>query len=105
MIHIVLPLVSYLVDIDQQLEVEELLNAAIVAFALVLLALSLTAFRKTRLKRLLIVSSAFGLFAVDVAIRQLGLFVFAVGFETSEVITTLIEFAILLLFFVAVARK
>jgi hypothetical protein len=40
-----------------------------VIFALVLLALSLSAYRRTRLRRLVLVSLAFGLFAVEVGIR------------------------------------
>ena len=93
------------VDLGQGFEAEEILDLAIAAFALVLLGLSLSAYRKTRLNRLLIVSAAFGLFAVEVVVRQLDFFVFAVGVETDEVITTLMEFVILLLFFLAVARK
>ena len=92
-------------DAGQGFEVEEVLDLAIAAFAVVLLALSLSAYRKTHLSRLLIVSAAFGLFAVEVVVRQLDVFVFAVGFETDEIITTLLEFVILLLFFLAVARK
>jgi len=104
MIHLVLAS-RLLLDAGQGFEAEEILDLAIAAFAVVLLALSLSAYRKTRLNRLLIVSAAFALFAVEVVIRQLDVFVFAVGIETDEIITTLMEFVILLLFFLAVARK
>jgi len=92
-------------DLGQAFEVEEVLDVAIAAFAIVLLALSLSAYRRTHLNRLLIVSAAFGLFAVEVLVRQLDVFVFAVGVETDEIITTLMEFVILVLFFLAVTRK
>ena len=74
-------------------------------FALLLFALSISAYRKTRLRRLLIVSVAFALFAVDVVVRQLDAFVFTVGLQTDQVITTVIELFILLLFFLAVVAK
>jgi hypothetical protein len=93
--------VRLLLDIDQGFETEELLNVAIAVFALVLLALSVSAYRKTRLRRLLFVSVAFGLFAVEVLVRQLDAFVFAIGLQTDEILTTILEFVILLLFFFA----
>lgn len=96
---------SALVDFDQGFETEELLNVAIGVFALILLALSVSVYRKTHLSRLLIVSVAFGLFAIEVVIRQLDAFVFAVGFQTEQVIITIMEFIILLLFFLAVVVK
>jgi len=103
--HAPLLAISPLVNFDQGFETEELLNAAVGLFALLLFALSVSAYRKTRLRRLLIVSAAFGLFAVDVAIRQLDVFVFTVGYQTDQVITTVVEFFILLLFFLAVVVK
>jgi len=97
--------ISQLVNFDQQFETQEFLDVAIGVFALLLLALSVSAYRKTRLRRLLIVSLAFLLFAVDVVIRQLDVLVFTLGFQTVQVISTAIEFVILLLFFLAVVTK
>src|ERR1700686_5443410 len=103
MIHLLL--LSPLVDFDQRFETEELLNGGIVLFALLMLALTLSAYRKTRLRRLLLVSAAFGLFAVEVAVRQLDAFVLAVGFQTEQVIITVMELVVLLLFFLAIVVK
>ena len=103
--HAPLLAVSPLVNFDQGFETEELLNVAVGLFALLLLALSISAYRKTRVRRLLIVSVAFALFAVEVAIRQLDSFVFTVGLQTDQIITTVMEFLILLLFFLAVVAK
>ena len=103
--HAPLLVISPLVNFDQGVETEEFLSAAVGLFALLLLALSISAYRKTRVRRLLIASAAFGLFAFDVAIRQLDEFVFAVGLQTDQIITTVIEFFILLLFFIAVVVK
>jgi hypothetical protein len=98
-------LISPLVDFDQGFQTQEVLDSAIAIFALVLLALSLSAYRKTRLRRLLLVSVAFGLFAVEVGIRQLDAFVFALGFQTEQIIVGAMEFIILLLFFLAVVVR
>jgi hypothetical protein len=100
-----LQLISPLVNFDEGFESQEILDAAVAVFALLLLALSLSAYRKTHIKRLLIVSAAFGLFAVEVAIRQLDAFVFAVGYQTDLIITTILDFFVLLLFFIAVVVK
>jgi hypothetical protein len=98
-------LIPALVDIDDGFETQEGIDLAIAIFALILLALSLSAYRKTRLKRLLIVSVAFGLFAVEVGITQLDDFVFAVGYQTDLLIVAMMEFVILLLFFVAIVVR
>ena len=98
-------LISPLVEIDEGFDTQEILDIAIAVFALVLLALSLSAYRKTRLRRLLLVSGAFGLFAVEVLIRQLDDFVFNVGFQTSLIVVAVMEFVILLLFFLAIVVR
>jgi len=98
-------LISPLVDIDQGFATQETLEVAIAIFALVLLALSLSAYRRTRLRRLLIVSGAFGLFAVEVLVRQLDDFVFNVGFQTEQIVVAAMEFVILLLFFAAIVVR
>jgi hypothetical protein len=97
--------ISPLLDIDQGFATQETLDIAIAIFALVLLALSLSAYRKTRLRRLLLVSGAFGLFAVDVLLRQLDDFVFNVGFQTAQIVVAAMEFVILLLFFLAIVVR
>jgi len=92
------------VNFDQDFETEEVLNFAIGAFSLVLLALSLSAYRRTHLNRLLLVSAAFGLFAVEVVVAQLDFFVVPLSENAEGVITALLDFVILLLFFFAVVR-
>jgi hypothetical protein len=91
--------------VDTGFETQEALDIAIAVFALILLALSLSAYRRTRLRRLLLVSGAFGLFAVEVLIRQLDDFVFNVGSQTEQILVAVMEFAILLLFFVAIVVR
>ena len=98
-------LVPHLLDIDAEFGTREVLDVAITVFALILMALSLSAYRKTRLRRLLIVSVAFGLFAVEVLIRQLDDFVFALGVQADQMVVGAMEFAILLLFFFAIVVR
>ena len=99
------PLLPLQVGSEQGFEAEELLNVAIAVFALVLLGLSLSAYRKTRLGRLLVVSAAFGLFAVAVLVNQLDFFVLSLSESAERVISALLDFFILLLFFLAVVKK
>lgn len=100
--HFVYSLVSALANFDEGFETEELLEFAIGLFALLLFALTISTYRKTRLTRLLIVAIAFLLFAVEVVIKQLDEFVLAVGYQTDQTIAVGMEFIILLLFFIAV---
>ncbi|HUI01200.1 MAG TPA: hypothetical protein VLU99_03865 [Nitrososphaerales archaeon] len=98
-------LTSLVFEADEGFETEEVLDLAIAVFALVLLALTLSAYRRTRLRRLLVVSAAFGLFAIEVGIRQLDAFVFTVGVQTDQILVGAMEFVILVLFFVAVVIR
>ena len=89
--------------VDSQLD--EILSIAVGIFALVLLAITLIAYRKTNLTRLLLVSAAFGLFAAKTIVRHLGLFIFNWGANVTDLAFTAIDFAILVLFFLAVTVK
>jgi len=103
-IHLLSTAAPLVVSFDEDFEAEELLNFAIGAFSLVLLALSLSAYRRTHLNRLLLVSAAFGLFAVEVVVTQLDFFIVPLSENAEGAITALLDFAILLLFFFAVVR-
>jgi hypothetical protein len=81
-----------------------LLNLAVAVFAIILLALSLSAYRKTRLRRLLLVSAAFGAFAASVAVRDIEIFIFP-GVDVDEVLVTCFELVALVLFFLALVVK
>jgi hypothetical protein len=104
MIHLLSMTAPLVVNFDQEFETEELLNFAIGAFAVVLMVLSLSAYRRTHLNRMLLVSAAFGLFAVEVVVDQLDFFVLPLSENAEGAITALLSFAILLLFFFAVVR-
>ncbi len=81
-----------------------LLNLAVGLFAVILLALSLNAYRKTKLRRLLFVSAAFGFFALSVVVRNIEIFILP-GIDVDEVLVTSLELVMLLLFFLALVLR
>ena len=97
--------ISPLTDFEEGFETQEVLDSAIAIFAMVLLALTLSAYRKTKLRRLILVSAAFGLFAVEVAIRQVDDFVLGLSDQTTMILVAGMEFVVLLLFFLAVVVR
>jgi|SRR5579872_3127190 len=75
-------------------------------FAAFLLALSLLAYKRTKMKRLLFVSAAFGLFAFRAIIPRLDLFLPDLDLSASiETILSITGFVILGLFFLAIVKK
>jgi hypothetical protein len=95
----------------QQLEFEpyepitQAIKIAIAVFSLLLLGLSISAYKKTALKRLLFAAIAFGLFAIQMFFDYLEDAV--EGFDTaySDIIFYGITLAILVLFFLAIVRR
>ena len=85
--------------------ITQAIKIAIAAFSLLLLGLSISAYKKTALKRILYVAIAFGLFAIQMFFDYLEDAV--EGFDTaySDIIFYGITLAILVLFFLAIVRK
>jgi hypothetical protein len=85
--------------------VAQAIKIAIAAFSLLLLGLSISAYRKTGLRRLVYAAVAFGLFALQMFFDYLEDAV--QGFDTpyADVIFFGITLAILVLFFMAIVRK
>ena len=81
-----------------------ILNVAVAGVSLVLFALSLNAYRGTKLRRMLFVAGAFFSFAVSIAIRNVEVFVFP-AIDADEVLVTAAELVALLLFFSALVVK
>ena len=95
----------------EQLEVEpyepitQAIKIAIAVFSLLLLALSISAYKKTALKRILYASIAFGLFAIQMFFDYLEDAVEAFDTAYTDIIFFGITLAILVLFFMAIVRK
>jgi hypothetical protein len=85
--------------------ITQAIKIAIAVFSLLLLGLSISAYKKTALKRILYAAVAFGLFAIQMFFDYLEDAV--EGFDTpySDIIFFGITLAILVLFFIAIVRK
>jgi hypothetical protein len=85
--------------------ITQAIKIAIAAFSLLLLALSISAYKKTALRRILYAAIAFGLFAIQMFFDYLEDAV--EGFDTaySDIIFYGMTLAILVLFFLAIVRK
>jgi hypothetical protein len=93
------------VEVEPYEPITQAIQIAIAAFSLLLLGLSISAYKKTALKRILYAAIAFGLFAIQMFFDYLEDAV--EGFDTaySDIIFFGITLAILVLFFLAIVRK
>ena len=81
------------------------IKIAISAFSLLLLGLSISAYKKTALKKLLYAAVAFGLFAIQMFVDYLQDAVKEFDTPYTDIIFFGITLAILILFFMAIVRK
>lgn len=97
---------SLFLDIEEQYEgTENLLKIAIGIFSLLLLALSISAYRKTGLKRVIYAAIAFALFAVQLFFEYVEDTVESFEQPYNGMIFYAMTLAILVLFFLAVIRR
>ena len=85
--------------------IESGIELGIVAFALILFALSITAYRNTRIKKILFAASAFALFAIQLFVDSIEDYIGILDEDVTGIIVKLMTFAILVLFFVAIVKK
>ena len=85
--------------------IETIILAVAGIFSLLLLALSISAYRKTGLKKIIYAASAFALFAVQLLFESLEETFEVLDTGYGSVITSSITLAILVLFFLAVVQK
>ena len=92
-------------EVEPYEPITQAIKIAIAAFSLLLLGLSISAYKKTALKRIIYAAVAFGLFAIQMFFDYLEDAV--EGFDTaySDIIFYGITLAILVLFFIAIVRK
>ncbi len=95
----------------EQMEIEpyepitQVIQIAIAAFSLLLLGLSISAYKKTSLKRILYAAVAFGLFAIQIFFDYLEDAIEAFDTPYSDIIFYGMTLAILVLFFMAIVRR
>jgi hypothetical protein len=85
--------------------ITQVIKIAIAVFSLLLLGLSISAYKKTSLKRLLYAAVAFGLFSIQMFFDYLEDAVPAFDTPYSDIIFFGITLAILVLFFMAIVRR
>jgi hypothetical protein len=105
---ILLSVGSVFMQIEQEgepLEPSDIVDFASGIFAAFLMVLSLLAYRNARTKRLLLVSAAFGMFALRTIIARLDLLIPEAESTVIELALALTGFAILSLFFFAIVKR
>jgi uncharacterized protein with PQ loop repeat len=96
---------SFLLEIDLIHTVEAIIYVSSTVLSLLLLALSISAYRKTGLKKIAYAMVAFALFAAYLFYEYLeGVFKF-LGEGYSDIILPSMIFGVLVLFFLAIVRK
>jgi hypothetical protein len=93
------------VEVEPYEPITQAIQIAIAAFSLLLLGLSISAYKKTSLRRILYAAVAFGLFAIQIFFDYLEDAVEAFDTPYSDIIFYGMTLAILVLFFMAIVRK
>jgi hypothetical protein len=92
-------------EVEPYEPITQAIKIAIAVFSLLLLGLSVSAYKKTALKKLVYAAVAFGLFAVQLFFDYLEDAVEAFDTPYADIVFFGITLAILVLFFMAIVRK
>lgn len=93
------------IEVDPYEPIVQLIKIGIAAFSILLLALSISAYKKTALKGIIYAAVAFGLFAVQLFFDYAEDAIKALEQPYNDVIYYAMTLAILVLFFLAVVRR
>lgn len=85
--------------------ISDAIEFTIIGFSLVLLAMSLSAYRDSGLKRILFAAVAFALFAIQLFFDYLEEFLNLLDEDTNDIILSMITLGILVLFFMAIVKR
>lgn len=97
---------SVIMDVEvREIDLTDYIDFGSGIFAAFLLVLSLIAYMNVRSKRLLLVSAAFGLFALRTLVSRADLLIPEVQSEVIELALALSGFGILALFFMAIVMR
>lgn len=95
-----------LLQIDSYEGIETIILAITGIFSLLLLGISISAYRKTGLKRILFAAAAFALFGIQLLVESLEENIeFLFDTEFMSIVTASMTLGILLLFFLAIVKK
>ena len=87
------------------IQIDEMLSVTVILVSVILLIVSMVSFRKTGLQRMLLISGAFGLFAVKSLFEHFGVWVLSWSAQTEEAASLGLDLVILLLFFLALYTR
>jgi hypothetical protein len=85
--------------------IQQAIKIGIGVFSVLLLGLSLSAYKKTQLRRIIIAAIAFGLFAVQMFFEYLGDTVKTIEAPFNDLILSAMTLTIVALFFIAIVRR
>ena len=86
-------------------DIADIIEFGIMGFSLVLFALSLSAYRNSGMKRILLAAGAFILFAVQFLIDYIEEYFNLLDEDLADIVLSLITLGILLLFFAAIVKR
>ena len=104
MLTLLMSLSSIILEFDSFDGVENIIAVAIGVFSLLLLALSITAFRKTRLRITIYAMIIFALFAIQQLLDYSSNIYRSLDTPITDVVISALTLAILVLFFIAIVR-
>lgn len=92
-------------QIEEMFGIGDGLEIAIGIFSIILFALAITAYRNTKIKKILFAGAAFGLFAIQLLVDSLEDYVVFLEEQYVDILVPFITLAILILFFIAIVKK
>lgn len=87
--------------ISTSFSMDQVLSTLVVVISIVLLGISVVSYKKTGLSRMLLMSGAFGFFALKILFEHFGVWILNWTAQTEEVASLGMDLVILLLFFLA----
>jgi len=96
---------KFFLEIQESTGIENILKIAIGAFSFLLLALSISAYRKTGFKKMVYAIAAFALFGIQALFDLSADNLKFLGTAYNDVILLTMTLAILILFFLAVVKR
>jgi hypothetical protein len=92
-------------DLLDKFNISDLFDILGGIFAAILCALSISAYRKLKMKNILLVSIAFGIFAIHAIISRLDVFIPSIESSVLELIVSILIFVSLTFFFLAIVKR
>ena len=96
---------QYLVISGSPISLDQILSAFVLLICIVLLGISLVSYRKTKLSRMLLISGAFGFFALKILFQHFGVWILNWTAQTEELASLGMDLVIVVFFFLALMVK